>query len=51
MSNTYSQQETHILEEGFNAIMRTGVKSFTVESLAGRLGMSKKTIYKYFLSN
>ena len=50
MSNTYSQQETHILEEGFNAIMRTGVKSFTVESLAGRLGMSKKTIYKYFLS-
>ena len=50
MSNTYSQQEEHILEEGFNAIMRTGVKSFTVESLAGRLGMSKKTIYKYFLS-
>ena len=50
MPNTYSQQETHILEEGFNAIMRTGVKSFTVESLAGRLGMSKKTIYKYFLS-
>jgi AcrR family transcriptional regulator len=30
--------------------MRTGVKSFTVESLAGRLGMSKKTIYKYFPS-
>ena len=50
MSNIYSQQEAHILEEGFNSFMRTGVKSFTVESLAGRLGMSKKTIYKYFPS-
>ena len=50
MLNIYSQQEAHILEEGVNTIMRTGVKSFTVESLAGRLGMSKKTIYKYFPS-
>ena len=50
MLNIYSQQEAHILEEGFNTIMRTGVKSFTVESLAARLGMSKKTIYKYFPS-
>ncbi|MCH7613960.1 MAG: TetR/AcrR family transcriptional regulator [Candidatus Marinimicrobia bacterium] len=48
MTNTISQQEEHILEEGFEAMTRSGVKSFTVESLAGRLGMSKKTIYKYF---
>ncbi|NHZ87236.1 MAG: TetR family transcriptional regulator [Planctomycetia bacterium] len=48
MINTYSQQEKHILEEGLDAITQSGVKSFTVESLAGRLGMSKKTIYKYF---
>lgn len=48
MTNTFSQQEEHILEEGFEAITRSGVRSFTVESLAGRLGMSKKTIYKYF---
>lgn len=48
MSNTFTQQEKHILEEGFEAITQTGAKSFTVESLAGRLGMSKKTIYKYF---
>ncbi len=48
MTNTFSQQEKHILEEGLDAITQSGVKSFTVESLAGRLGMSKKTIYKYF---
>lgn len=48
MDNQYSDQEKQILEEGFESITQTGVKSFTVESLASRLGMSKKTIYKYF---
>jgi len=48
LTYTISQQEEQILEEGFQAITRSGVRSFTVESLAGRLGMSKKTIYKYF---
>jgi len=48
LTNTFTQQEKHILEEGFKAISQAGAKSFTVESLAERLGMSKKTIYKYF---
>ncbi len=48
MTNTFTQQEEQILEKGFEEIAQIGAKSFTVESLAGRLGMSKKTIYKYF---
>ena len=48
MVNQYTEQEEQILEEGFESIAQTGVRSFTVESLASRLGMSKKTIYKYF---
>ncbi len=48
MTTSYTEQEEQILEEGFESITQTGVKSFTVESLASRLGMSKKTIYKYF---
>ena len=37
-----------ILHEGFRSVVRDGIKSFTVESLASRLSMSKKTIYQYF---
>ncbi len=37
-----------ILEQGFNKFSKEGVRFFTVESLAANLGMSKKTIYKYF---
>ncbi len=48
MTATYTEQEEQILEEGFESIAQTGIKSFTVESLASRLGMSKKTIYKFF---
>jgi AcrR family transcriptional regulator len=48
MVNQYTEQEEQILEQGFESIAQTGVRSFTVESLASRLGMSKKTIYKYF---
>jgi len=41
-------QERHILEQSFDFITREGVRSFTVDSLAQKLGMSKKTIYKFF---
>ena len=37
-----------ILKEGDNLILEEGIKSFTVESLASKLSMSKKTIYQYF---
>lgn len=39
-----------ILEQGFETITQDGIRFFTVESLAAQLGMSKKTIYKYFPS-
>ena len=37
-----------ILKEGGSLIADEGIKSFTVENLATRLFMSKKTIYQYF---
>jgi len=37
-----------ILEQGFIKFSQEGVRNFTVESLAANLGMSKKTIYKFF---
>ena len=37
-----------ILKEGFRSVSINGIKSFTVESLASALAMSKKTIYQYF---
>ena len=37
-----------ILNEGFRSVVANGIRSFTVESLASRLSMSKKTIYQYF---
>ena len=43
-----NQQLNQILEEGFYSVAETGVRAFTVESLAKRLAMSKKTIYKFF---
>ena len=45
-----NQSNDKILEQGFESIIQDGVKFFTVESLAAHLGMSKKTIYKYFSS-
>lgn len=44
------EQKSYILEAGFESIISKGIRSFTVEALAKRLGMSKKTIYKYFPS-
>ncbi len=40
--------ENIILKEGFSSIVLDGIKSFTVENLASRLSMSKKTIYQHF---
>ena len=37
-----------ILNEGFRSVVANGIRSFTVESLASGLSMSKKTIYQYF---
>lgn len=37
-----------ILNEGFRSVVTNGIRSFTVESLASGLSMSKKTIYQYF---
>ena len=37
-----------ILREGFRSMSIDGIKSFTVENLASKLAMSKKTIYQYF---
>lgn len=44
------QPEDLILEHGFELLHRDGIRSFTVENLAQDLGMSKKTIYKFFPS-
>ena len=43
-----NQQLNQILEVGFDSVAETGVRAFTVESLAKRLAISKKTIYKFF---
>jgi len=50
LTKSNTDTENTILSEGFEQVMRTGVRAFTVESLAGSLGMSKKTIYKFFPS-
>jgi len=43
-----TEQKSIIVENAFKAFMQNGPKNFTVESLASDLGMSKKTIYKFF---
>ncbi len=50
MTETPTDTEITILNEGFSQIMRDGVRRFTVEALASDLGMSKKTIYRFFPS-
>ena len=39
-----------MLEAGFEEIINTGVRSFTIDSFSKRLHISKKTIYKFFPS-
>ena len=45
-----NRSKEQILEQGFETITQDGLRFFTVVSLAAHLGMSKKTIYKYFPS-
>lgn len=37
-----------IIQEAMRQILKLGLKKFTVEDIAKELGVSKKTIYKYF---
>ncbi|MFQ6611729.1 MAG: TetR/AcrR family transcriptional regulator [Fidelibacterota bacterium] len=48
MTEQITTSQVSILQQGFHSIMREGVRSFTVESLARQLGISKKTIYKFY---
>jgi len=48
MTLAQQEQTVQILEEAFESVATTGVRGFTVDSLAKRLCMSKKTIYKWF---
>ena len=48
MTEDITSQEEQILELGFDLFTQEGIRSFTVESLAQQLGISKKTIYKFF---
>jgi TetR/AcrR family transcriptional regulator, cholesterol catabolism regulator len=43
-----TKQEERILENSFETISREGIKNFTVDSFSQDIGMSKKTIYKFF---
>ena len=48
MSIKENTPENLILIQGFEDLLSSGVRSFTVENLAACLCMSKKTIYKFF---
>jgi AcrR family transcriptional regulator len=42
------QKKREIAERSAELFMKSGIKSVTMDDLARHLGMSKKTIYKYF---
>lgn len=42
------EKQLEIIEKSSLIFMRNGIKSVTMDDLAKHLGMSKKTIYKYF---
>jgi len=48
LDNNQNTQLSIILNHGFEQLITDGIRSFTVENLAGCLCMSKKTIYKFF---
>lgn len=48
MSDKFTPREEQILQHSFEEMSQVGVRSFTVDALAVKLGMSKKTIYKFF---
>ena len=39
-----------VIEHARTQIMKNGIRSFTIETLAAELRISKKTVYKYFAS-
>ena len=43
-----NEKQLEIIEKASLVFMRNGVKSVTMDDLAKQLGMSKKTIYKFF---
>ncbi|MGN6417682.1 MAG: TetR/AcrR family transcriptional regulator, partial [Pseudobacter sp.] len=42
--------EQLILDTSYQWFTTQGVQSFTMDDIASRLGMSKKTLYRYFVS-
>jgi AcrR family transcriptional regulator len=50
MNQRSEQIKTIILTQTFELILKRGARAFTIDGLATELGMSKKTIYKYFLN-
>ena len=48
MDKNIDIKQKQILTEGFESVSSDGLGAFTVESLASKLFISKKTIYKYF---
>ena len=42
------EKRLEILERAVAVYMKYGIKSVTMDDLSQELGMSKKTIYKYF---
>lgn len=43
-----SEEDLKILDRCIRLFMKYGVKSLTMDDIAGQLGMSKKTLYQYF---
>ncbi|MFC1581557.1 TetR/AcrR family transcriptional regulator [Candidatus Neomarinimicrobiota bacterium] len=48
MVHNIDQVKNTILEQSFSSLIQRGVRAFTIDAFAARLGMSKKTIYKYY---
>ncbi|MFH1851967.1 MAG: TetR/AcrR family transcriptional regulator [Candidatus Neomarinimicrobiota bacterium] len=46
MSKEYGKFEIQLFQAGWQLLIQDGLRSFTVEDLAARLGVSKKTIYQ-----
>lgn len=48
MKDRIIAQKERILEESSETILKYGVRSFTIDAFSRALGISKKTIYKFF---
>src|SRR5215467_3938112 len=42
------ENKERILQKATDLFMRYGIRSITMDEIAGQLGMSKKTIYQFF---